>query len=356
MEKINLYGWKSYRTNNQLSETHNANEIGRVLSVKGHQYHIITNEGGLSTELLGRLLVACEKEEQPKVGDWIKFIKYDETSVFISEVLPRVNQLYRKTAGRENAKQVLATNLDTSVIVQGLDHDFNLNRLERYLVQIASCGIKPVVVLNKSDLVDNINEYIQEVEKLQRNVDVYTCSTLTGDGVETMIKQVFKPDSTNVLIGSSGVGKSSLINALQNEEVRDTGSISSATSKGKHTTTTRDLLLMDNGAMIIDTPGMREFGLGYEEEGDFSEQFPVISQYAEDCKYNDCTHIDEQGCAVLDAYESGEMEAIVYENYVKLIKEQHRFQTSTHEKNKEGKRFGKMVREAKEMKKRYKGR
>ncbi len=355
MEKINQYGWKSYVSLSDLDlNQDNDDNIGRVISIKGHTYELITNQNVLHAELLGRLLVE-EKEEQPKVGDWVKFLSYEADKGYISEVLPRINNLYRKSAGREYSKQILVTNVDFAVVVQGLDQDFNLNRLERYLVQIATCGIPAVVVLNKSDLVDNSHEYVQWVQKLGRGVTVYTCSTKSGVGISGLLHNVFKPQIASVLVGSSGVGKSSLINALNESEERTFGAVSESTSKGRHTTTTRDMLLLENGGIIIDTPGMREFGLGFEDDGVFSEQFPLINEYAQDCRFSDCSHTGEVGCAVIDAFERGDLEAIVYENYLKLISEQKRFQTSEAEKRKEGRQFGKMARGAQEIKRRLKG-
>ncbi|MBV6647642.1 MAG: ribosome small subunit-dependent GTPase A, partial [Cyclobacteriaceae bacterium] len=246
------------------------------------------------------------------------------------------------------------TNLDQVVVVQGLDQEFNLNRLERYLVQITICRIKPIVILNKCDLIEDQVFYRESIRRLQRNIQPYFCSTTTGEGVEVLAEEVFTKGTTSALIGSSGVGKSSLTNALQNHKSRSVGSVSHATGKGRHITTTRDLILLDNGSIIIDTPGMREFGVGYEEDGDFATQFPAIDRLAKDCRYLDCAHIREKGCAVIEAYQTGDLDPLIYDNYLKLYKEQERFQLSKHEQNRQGKRFGKMVKEVKHFKRKYK--
>ncbi|QSE96685.1 ribosome small subunit-dependent GTPase A [Fulvivirga lutea] len=355
MDKLHLYGWSSFSSNNTIVRSYNANEIGRIISVKGHQFHLTTNHGKRVAELMGRLVVAYEKEDQPKVGDWVQFMKVDESNVFITDVLPRTNLLFRKSAGKEQSKQVLATNLDYAIVVQSLDQDFNLNRLERYLVQIIGCGITPAIVLTKCDMITDKQFYLDKIKRLQREVEVFFCSSQTGEGIPELENDLFKPGSTSVLVGSSGVGKSSLVNALLRDNIRSTNMISDSTNKGKHTTTTRDMLLLPNGAMIIDTPGMREFGLGLGDNSDIGEQFPVIEAYAENCRFSDCSHTNEEGCAVLKAFNSGELDAVIYDNYIKLMREQQRFQTKVYERKQEQRQFGKMVRDVQKIKKRLKG-
>lgn len=350
MEKLNQYGWKNYISKTGYSGS--SDNIGRITSIKGNNFEIATEKGILIAEMLGRMMYAYEKWEQPKVGDWIRYIDYGENAL-IEEVLPRFNLLYRKTAGKETGKQVMVCNADKAVIIQGLDNDFNLKRLERYIVQSITCNVDPVIVLNKSDLVDDIKRFTGEIGRLQRDLKVYPCSLKTGYGLNEIKDSVFIPGTTNVLMGSSGVGKSSLINYLLNSK-RRINEISDSTGKGKHTTTTRDLFLLENGAIVIDTPGMREFGVGFEDETPFDEQFPAISKFAGECKFKDCSHVHEEGCNVIKALENGELETVVYESYLKLLKEQKHFQTSLHEKKKQGKQFGKMTREAKEYRKRYK--
>lgn len=352
MEKLYLYGWKNYISKTKYSEEETKESIGRVTSINGNIFEIATENKIMKAELLGKLLFSFEKWEQPKVGDWIKYIDYGDVA-FIGDVLPRFNQLYRKTAGKETNKQVIATNIDRAIIVQGVDNEFNINRIERYIVQIITCNIEPIIILNKYDLVDDISGYTKEIDKLQRELDVYCCSVKTGYGISQIKNNVFTPESTNVLIGSSGVGKSSLINELLQSN-RKTNEVSGSTGKGRHTTTTRDLFLLENGSIVIDTPGMREFGLGFEDEANFNDLYPAISKFASGCKYKNCSHIHEEGCNVILAYNNGSLEPVVYENYLKLLKEQKRFQTSIHEKNKQGKQFGKMAREAQEYRKKYK--
>jgi ribosome biogenesis GTPase / thiamine phosphate phosphatase len=352
MKNLICFGW-----NESIQQYFNTLKTqlfcGRVISIKGFKYFLVTERGELETELSGKLLFETENENLPKVGDWVLFQDYD-TMGYIIELLPRKNALSRKTAGTKFQRQVLAANIDYALIVQGLDRDFNLMRLERYIVQIAACGIKPVVVLNKADLVDDSNSFKAQVEKLKRDAPIFICSSITGEGMTGLIDDVFSPGKTCVLIGSSGVGKSSLLNRIMNNHAQQTGSVSEANYKGKHTTTTRDLFLLSNGSLLIDTPGMREFGLTFEENVAEGDLFPEISKLATGCRYNDCRHIEENGCAVLAALENGELEGILYNSYSKLLKEQKRFQVTADEKKRMNKQFGKISREANDHRRKHK--
>ncbi len=349
MEYLNQYGWDNYQSTSHINLP--SESIGRVTSITGFKYHLITQEGEITGELMGRLLTA-DQEEQPKVGDWVQFIAVDQ-DVFIQDVLPRVNSLYRKTPGNKTSRQVMATNLDLVMVVQGLDQDFNLMRLERYLVQITSCGIKAVVVLNKSDLIEDKLFYLQKIEKLGRDAQVVFCSTVSGEGLDELT-QILTPGKTALMTGSSGVGKSTIVNMLLHDASQKTNEVSEATGKGMHTTTTRDMFLLSSGAILIDSPGMREFGVGLEEDTDFELVYPLIHQFALNCRYADCKHISEPGCGVLAAVDDGELDEVVYQSYLKLSREQKHFQTTIHEQKKEGKRFGKVIKEAKAFRKKYK--
>jgi ribosome biogenesis GTPase len=352
MNTLNQYGW-----NSSVDEYYHLLKTslipGRVISIRGYKYHLITDKGELETELSGKLLFESEIENLPKVGDWVLFIDYDTTG-YIVDLLPRTNALSRKNPGRRTEKQVLAANIDFAIIVQGLDRDFNLMRLDRYLAQVMSCGIQPVVVLNKADLVEDAAVALEEVGKLQRDCPVFICSTRTGKGISEIRDQIFLEGRTHILIGSSGVGKSSLLNALTIHETQKIGGVSDANSKGRHTTTSRDLFMLPNGAMIIDTPGMREFGVTFEDSSTDDEVFPVIRELSSKCRFSDCRHINEAGCAVIEALESGSLESVVYDSYIKLIKEQRRFQISADEKKQQNKMFGRMTKEAKDHRKKYK--
>jgi ribosome biogenesis GTPase len=225
-------------------------------------------------------------------------------------------------------------------------------RLDRYRVQIEACGIVPLVVLNKADLVENAEQLSAEVrEKL--GCTVMYCSTYTGVGI-TQLNQWLEPRHTYLLIGSSGAGKSSLLNALRQNEKQKTGNLSDANHKGKHTTTTRDLFQLPNGSLVIDSPGMREFGLTTEDHMSADILFPKIMELAATCRFANCRHRHEPGCAVQKALLAGELDQVLYNSYIKLVKEQERFETRSEDKKRMEKQFGKITREAKKHRKKYK--
>jgi ribosome biogenesis GTPase / thiamine phosphate phosphatase len=346
------YGWGALQQDYFTSLKTGLNP-GRIISIKGFKYSIVSEKGELEAELSGKLLFENEPEFLPKVGDWVLYIDYD-TIGYLVDVFPRRNFLSRKNPGKRVEKQILAANIDHAIIVQGLDRDFNIMRLDRYIVQISACGIHPVVVLNKSDIVSDPESYAKQVAQLQHDCAVYLCSTITRIGLEKLHREIFQPGNTCILIGSSGVGKSSLLNAISHQTLQETGAVSSGNHKGKHTTTTRDLFMLPNGAMIIDSPGMREFGVTFENDAPDEEVFPAIAGLASNCRYADCMHINESGCAVLLGLENGLLEPVVYESYIKLVKEQRRFQISSEDKKQQAKQAGKMSREATNHRKKHK--
>lgn len=352
MISLTHFGWNETFQPQQINTNDNL-LIGRVISIQGFKYYVITANGEMEAELSGKLMYGAASEQLPKVGDWVTLMEYDPLG-YIVEVLPRTNELSRKTPGKQTERQVLATNVDFGLIVQGLDRDFNLMRLERYLVQLAACQVTPIVLLNKADLVNDFDYYRSEITKLQRNCHVHFCSTYTGLGMEELNNSILEKYKTYILIGSSGVGKSSLLNALTNSNEQVVNTTSTFNNKGKHTTTTRDLFQLPNGSLLIDSPGMREFGLTFEEGQQPDDLFPAIQKFAVNCRYSDCTHTNETECGVIDAINSGELDAEVYESYLKLIREQRRFNIRVEDKKRINKQFGKLTKEAKGHRKKYK--
>ncbi|MEJ1242146.1 ribosome small subunit-dependent GTPase A [Chryseolinea sp. T2] len=351
MQLLEQYGWNSFFQSYKDSRPDHNTLIGRVISIKGFKYELVTSEGFHECELAGKLLFGASPEELPKVGDWVWYLPYDVQG-YIVDVLPRRTELSRKAPGAKSERQVLAVNLDAALVVQGLDRDFNLMRLDRYLVQLAACSIPTIVVLNKADLVDDTSPYLNDIQKLHRNVAVHFCSTFDQRGVSELF-DLLGQAKTYALIGSSGVGKSSLLNAWNSTVVQATGSLGVGTQKGKHTTTTRDLFMLSNGSLVIDTPGMREFGVTMEAGTD-ENVFPVIAELSQKCRYSDCLHQGEEGCAVLQALDDGSLESVVYDSYIKLLKEQRRFHVNAINKKRMEKQFGKMTREASNHRKKYK--
>lgn len=352
MTSLKDYGWNDFHQNN-YNQSHNQGEqVGRVVSVQGFKHHLISIHGEVEAELAGRMLYGSEGEDLPKVGDWVCFLDYGQTG-YIIERFPRKNMMSRKTPGKKTDRQVLGANIDYACIVQGLDRDFNVMRLDRYITQIVACGITPIVVLNKTDLVDDVQPFVKLVEDLKRDVNIYCCSTINGSGVEEL-RSMFEAGKTYMMIGSSGVGKSSLMNVFNNNDAQATAAISDFNGRGRHTTTARELFMLPNGSLLMDTPGMREFGMTSEDGADPDTMFPAIEEYAANCKYADCTHMNEDGCAVLDALKRGEMDPSVYDSYVKLVKEQRRFEIRAEDKKRLNKQFGKLTKEAKSYRKKYK--
>jgi ribosome biogenesis GTPase len=358
MTSLKDFGWNDFHQHNYNQSTNHGESVGRVVSVQGFKHHLVTEKGEVEAELAGRLLYGTEAEDLPKVGDWVCYLDYGQSG-YIIERLPRQNALSRKTAGKKNDRQVMGTNIDYAVIVQGLDRDFNIMRLDRYITQIVACGIEPMIVLNKADLVwDDRQKYVQQVIDLKRVAKVICCSTVSGYGLDDL--KSLEQQKTYIMIGSSGVGKSSLLNILMNAETQQTAGISDFNGRGRHTTTARELFKLPNGSLLMDTPGMREFGVTSEDGADGDSLFPVIEALAANCRYGDCSHLtkdgqgDPEGCAVLKALETGELDTAIYESFVKLTKEQRRFGIKADEKKRMNRQFGKMVKEAKSFRKKYK--
>ncbi|HAX92341.1 MAG TPA: ribosome small subunit-dependent GTPase A, partial [Bacteroidales bacterium] len=284
-------------------------------------------------------------EDFPAVGDWVSLTIYDPDFSIIHHILPRSLVLTRQAAGQPTEKQVIAANIDYALLVQATDRDFNLNRLERYLTICHASGVSPIIVLTKTDLIDKpiLTGLIDKVRQREKGIPVFAISNETMEGLDAL-KRIIEKGKTFCMLGSSGVGKSTIINRLSGRAAMQTGAISDSTGKGRHLTSHRELILLENGGILIDNPGMREVGMADQEEGlDFA--FDLILQRAPDCRFKDCTHANEAGCAVIAAVESGELDSDVLDNYLKLQREISRFETSVAEKRKKDKQFGKILKD-----------
>ena len=353
MKTLEQYGWNDFFSQFDIQNRNNDFVTGRVISVKGFKYQLMLESGEIEAELSGKLLFGTDNEFLPKVGDWVFCLKYD-TMGYITEVYPRINSLARKNPGKTSEKQVLAANIDYALIVQGLDRDFNLMRLDRYLVQILANEISPIIVLNKADLVSDREIYRNEVLRLGKDCPIYFCSTYDSSGLDELLNLALLPAKTYIMVGSSGVGKSSLLNSFRKSAERIIGPLSASTNKGMHVTTSRDMFRLPGGSLIIDTPGMREFGIALDEGLQTDGLFPAIDEFSLRCRYDDCSHTNEEGCAVIEAFENGLLDPAVYNSYIKLMKEQKRFEIRAGDRKRMGKQFGKMIREAKDFRNRYK--
>ena len=296
--------------------------LGRVVSVHRKHYEVVIENDFVIAELRGKRIKNKDPYSKPLVGDWV-LLSLDEshTVYMISEILERKTILKRRKNNSKKDIQLIAANVDTAVIVQSLDQDFNVRRLERNLIQLRDTGIRPVIVLNKTDLVEDLNNFKKEMESLDVSIPVFYSSLPLGQGLKDM-EELLNPGETIVFIGSSGVGKTSLINTMLDEhEQQKTREISDYSGKGKHTTTVRKLFLLDKGAIVIDTPGVREFGLSLDEKDVIEEQFTLIHSYADSCKFNNCKHMSEPECAVKDAVVKGDLDEEILRHYHKLNKE-----------------------------------
>jgi ribosome biogenesis GTPase / thiamine phosphate phosphatase len=301
-----------------------------------------SQEKGLA-QLAGRLLREHEEEALPGVGDWVilKAPPGPDGTTIIERVLDRRTVFLRGAAGREARGQVVAANVDRVFVVCGLDADFNLRRIERYLARVWASGADPAIVLNKIDICDDPAAREVEVEGRCPGVPVYLTSAREGEGLMAL-RTMIKPGITVALVGSSGAGKSTLVNALLGEERMATGEISARDGRGQHVTSHRQLVLLPGGGLLLDTPGMRELQL-LDEEG-IGTVFADIEELAEQCRFRDCAHQSEPGCAVKAAVESGELPADRLEHYQQLEKEAqaYRLRHNEHERRKSEKVWGQL--------------
>jgi ribosome biogenesis GTPase len=316
----------------------------RVILEHTHIYTIVSERGEVFAHVSGRFRhVARARQEFPAVGDWVGY-RFDEIGgrAQIHAVAPRRSRFSRKAAGLTTDEQVVAANIDTVFIVMGCDDDFNLRRLERYLVLTRESGASPVVLLNKADRDPDAEQKQVETRRATAGVPVHLTSAKTGAGLEALDAYLL-PGETVALLGSSGVGKSSIINRLLGQELLPTREVRESDSRGRHTTRHRQLVLLARGAMVIDTPGMRELQLWEVSDG-VSGTFEDVEALAPACKFRDCSHRTEPGCAVRAATERGELEVGRLESYLKLQDERRHFEEKSSERAQlEAKRRGKII-------------
>ena len=266
-----------------------------------------------------------------------------DNKVLIHSVFPRKTIIERQAVGKQGEKQIIAANIDYAFIIQAVDRDFNINRIERYLTICNTSNVKPIIILNKIDLISDseLSELISKVQERIKQVPIIHISNESQKGFEKL-KESIEKGKTYCLLGSSGVGKSTLLNNLSGNRLMKTNTISTSTNKGRHVTSHRELLVLENGAILIDNPGMREVGIADSKDG-LEITFRAIIELSQVCKYNDCTHTTEIGCAVIKAIESGELDNSSYENYLKMEREKEHFESTIAEKRKKDKDFGKMI-------------
>ena len=337
-----------YRKTNNLDSF----GVGRVISEHKERYIVKTIENEYDAEIIGNLrFTAHKRSEFPAVGDWVSISQYDEDKVLIHSIFPRKTIIERQAVGKHGEKQIIAANIDFAFIVQAVDWDFNINRIERYLTICNASNVKPIIILNKIDLINDaeLSNLILKVQERVKEIPVIAISNESKKGIEGLKEWIVK-GKTYCLLGSSGVGKSTLLNNLSGKQLMRTNTISASTNKGRHITSHREMLVLENGGILIDNPGMREVGI-VDSTVALEMTFEAIFQLSKDCKFKDCTHTTEIECAVLEALSKGEIGRNFYENYLKMEKEKEHFESTISEKRKKDKDFGKMIKHFKKSRK-----
>ena len=324
-------------------------EIGRVILEHKDRYVVKTKNTEYDSELIGNLIYTAQsKYDLPAVGDWVAIAAYDENKALIHSIYPRHSILERKAVGKQGQTQIIATNIDFALIVQSVNRDFNINRLERYLTICHSSEIKPIIVLSKIDLIEKpeLDKILENLNKRIKDIPIIAISNQSQIGLDK-IKSKLSKGKTYCLLGSSGVGKSTLINNLVGEKLMMTAEISESIDRGKHITTHRELIVTKNG-ILIDNPGMREVGITNSTAG-LEITFDKILEISKNCKFNDCTHTNEKDCAILKAVENREIDSESYLNFLKMERERDFFESSVEERKKKDKDFGKMIKKSKKQ-------
>lgn len=324
-------GWKPYFQQQLTLDDYEDTQFARVIAHHRSGYVLAGEDGQIN-------LNARSSLPGMTVGDWVVL---DQNQQFV-RLLERRSLFSRKAAGDKVAEQLIAANVDTVFIVCSLNHDFNLSRIERYLALVHEAKVEPVIVLSKADLCDNADELKSQVQKLDQLLVIETVNSLEPDSTAKLMSWC-NEGQTVAFIGSSGVGKSTLVNGLLGQQEQTTNDIREDDSKGRHTTTSRSIHLLPSGGLLMDTPGMREIQLTDCETG-VSETFSDITELAEHCHFGDCQHLTEPGCSVRAAIEDGKLELRRLNNYQKLLREQAINGATLAEKRDKDKQFGKMVR------------
>jgi len=316
-----VYGWNDYFE--KLFQQYSLDDVcpGRVVLEHKETYRLQTQYGELLADISGRVRYeALSREDLPAVGDWVVARpRMAEGKATIHAVLPRKSKFTRKITGGRTEEQIVGANIDTIFLVTSLNNDFNLRRLERYLAVSWESGARPVILLSKADLCEEIEKRLAEVESIAKGVPVHAVSVFNNEGLDPL-GQYFGEGQTIALLGSSGVGKSTLINRLTGQEVQRIQEIRQKRDRGRHTTTHRELILLPQGGLVLDTPGMRELQLWQADEG-VKQTFDDIESLIGQCRFRDCRHQNEPGCAILRALEEGTIVHARYQNYEKLQKE-----------------------------------
>jgi ribosome biogenesis GTPase / thiamine phosphate phosphatase len=315
---LSAFGWDSYFADQVATFPGSDLAPARVAEEHGRLLRLWSDLGETLAPLSGKLLAEEEDGAMPAVGDWV-LARLDPGAPVVRHVLRRRTKLSRTAAGERQREQVLAANVDVAFVVQSLNRDFNPRRLERYLAVIRQGGVEPVILLSKADLCHDVTPFLEEAARVAPNTPTALTSVVTGMGLDE-VRLWLEPGRTVVLLGSSGVGKSTLVNLLLGAALQRTAEVREDDDRGRHTTSSRRMIRLPGGALLIDTPGLREMGL-WEAERGIEEAFADLAELAAGCRFRDCTHQHEPGCAVREAAERGELDPARLGSYAKLSRE-----------------------------------
>jgi len=351
--KIEDLGYNDFFESNRKKLKLEGFSVARVISEYKGAYKVKNENGECLAKITGKQMFdALSREDYPAVGDWVAITELDNEQAVIHKILPRKTIIKRKYSGK-NETQIIATNIDVAFVIESIDRDFSLNRFERYFAIANDGGVKPAIILNKIDLIskEELEAKLTQIKERFNDIDIISTSTLSNEGLDELKKYITK-EKTYCFLGSSGVGKSSLINKLLGVNNLKTEEISSYSGRGKHVTTSREMYFLKNGGIVIDNPGTREVGMT-DVGGGIDNFFDEITTLAKKCKYVDCTHIQEPGCEVLVALKAGKLDKEKYSNYIILKKESEHYEMTSLEKKEKDKQFGKFLKNAKKEFKKY---